>query len=243
MEDVMKIRAVVAVCFAVLLASPAFAGEVNIFSGIGFTAPNVNGTANVAIPQLGDIVWDHSALAFYGYGNSQWNLMSGSGSASPAGVIEAYGGSTAPAGYLLCDGSAVSRTTYSALFSAIGATFGSGDGSTTFNLPDLRGRFLRGVDGTAGRDPDATSRTAMASGGNTGNAVGSVQADAFQGHWHGTEWAQGTLGSSAGFARGSTPVSSSGEVTDPISDGVHGTPRVSSETRPVNAYVNYIIKY
>lgn len=55
----------------------------------------------------------------------------------PAGKVEAYAGSTIPDGYLLCDGSAVSRTTYSRLFSAIGTTHGAGDGSTTFNVPDI----------------------------------------------------------------------------------------------------------
>lgn len=59
----------------------------------------------------------------------------------PPGVMSAYGGSSAPTGYLLCDGSAVSRTTYAALFAAISTTFGTGDGSTTFNVPDMRGRF------------------------------------------------------------------------------------------------------
>jgi microcystin-dependent protein len=60
--------------------------------------------------------------------------------AIPAGIIEMFGGSSAPTGYLLCDGSAVSRTTYSALFTAIGTTYGAGDGSTTFNLPNLKGK-------------------------------------------------------------------------------------------------------
>lgn len=58
----------------------------------------------------------------------------------PAGSIQDYAGSSVPGGWLECDGSAVSRTTYAALFTAIGTTWGSGDGSTTFNLPDLRGR-------------------------------------------------------------------------------------------------------
>ena len=63
----------------------------------------------------------------------------------PAGITVDYGGTTAPSGgWLLCDGSAVSRTTYAALFAAIGTTFGIGDGSTTFNLPDTRGRFTLG---------------------------------------------------------------------------------------------------
>lgn len=56
------------------------------------------------------------------------------------GFIQMFAGNTAPTGWLMCDGSAISRTTYSDLFTVIGTTYGSGDGSTTFNLPDLRGR-------------------------------------------------------------------------------------------------------
>lgn len=69
--------------------------------------------------------------------------------AAPAGAIMAYAASTAPTGWLLCDGSAVSRTTYATLFAAISTVWGTGDGSTTFNLPDLRGQFLRGYDSRA----------------------------------------------------------------------------------------------
>jgi len=64
----------------------------------------------------------------------------------PPGVILPYGGATAPSGYLLCDGSAVSRTTYADLFDVIGTTYGAGDGSTTFNLPDLKGKVPVGKD-------------------------------------------------------------------------------------------------
>lgn len=63
----------------------------------------------------------------------------------PAGIVMPFAGSTAPHGYLLCDGSAVSRTDYADLFTAIGTTYGSGDGSTTFNVPDLSGRVVLGV--------------------------------------------------------------------------------------------------
>ena len=63
----------------------------------------------------------------------------------PLGTINAYGGATAPDGWLLCQGQAVSRTDYANLFAVIGTSFGSGDGSTTFNVPDLRGEFLRGA--------------------------------------------------------------------------------------------------
>ena len=63
----------------------------------------------------------------------------------PAGIVMPFAGSVAPQGYLLCDGSAVSRTDYADLFAAIGTTYGAGDESTTFNLPDLSGRVVLGV--------------------------------------------------------------------------------------------------
>lgn len=67
-------------------------------------------------------------------------------------VIKAYAGSTAPTGWLLCDGSAVSRTTYADLFAVVSTTYGNGDGSTTFNVPDLRGRTIFGLDNMGGSD-------------------------------------------------------------------------------------------
>lgn len=70
----------------------------------------------------------------------------------PSGVVMFFGNSTAPSGFLKCNGAAVSRTTYAALFAAIGTVYGAGDGSTTFNLPDLRGEFLRGWDDARGVD-------------------------------------------------------------------------------------------
>lgn len=75
-------------------------------------------------------------------------IAGGAGGGLPAGVILAYGASAAPAGYLLCDGSAVSRATYATLFAAINTTWGVGDGSTTFGLPDLRGRMAVGQNAT-----------------------------------------------------------------------------------------------
>lgn len=83
----------------------------------------------------------------------------------PAGIIEVYAGATAPAGYLECDGSAVSRTTYAALYAAIGTTYGAGDGSTTFALPDLRRRVVVGVGGV-----DASGGQLVATLGATGGA-------------------------------------------------------------------------
>lgn len=67
------------------------------------------------------------------------------GEGLPAGTLMAYAGKTVPDGWLLCNGAAVSRTTYARLFKAIGTTWGAGDGSTTFNLPDCTDRFLEGT--------------------------------------------------------------------------------------------------
>jgi len=79
----------------------------------------------------------------------------GQGSPIPTGVIWSYGAATAPSGWLLCDGTAYSRTTYARLFAVISTNFGSGDGSTTFNVPDLRGRTLVGA-GTGTLTEDVT---------------------------------------------------------------------------------------
>jgi microcystin-dependent protein len=72
----------------------------------------------------------------------------GTGSTIPAGFIMAFAGQTVPAGWLVCDGSTISRGSYAALFAAIGTTWGAGDGSSTFSLPPLQGRGLFGVGGT-----------------------------------------------------------------------------------------------
>ncbi len=106
-------------------------------------------------------------------------------SALPPGLVMAYAGATVPPGWLACDGSSVSRTTYASLFAAIGAAHGQGDGVTSFQLPDYRGRFLRGVDNGQGRDPDANARTAPATGGNSGDSVGSLENGAYASHDHG----------------------------------------------------------
>jgi len=99
------------------------------------------------------------------------------------GGLTPWPGASAPSGYLLCNGSAVSRITYSALFAVLGSTYGNGDGSTTFNIPDYRGEFLRGVDAGIGNDPDAGTRTHRGDG-STGDVVGSKQAEETLSHTH-----------------------------------------------------------
>ena len=104
--------------------------------------------------------------------------------ANPPGKVDAFAMSSAPTGWLFCDGSAVSRTTYAALFLAIGTAHGIGDGATTFNLPDYRGMFLRGFDGGRGVDP--------------GRAFASFQNDEIKSHGHTTD-SKGGAGSIFGL--------------------------------------------
>jgi len=87
----------------------------------------------------------------------------------PSGVVMPYAGSSAPTGFLLCDGSAISRSTYSDLFSAISTTYGTGDGSSTFNIPDLRGRVVAGQDDMGG---SSANRLTDQTGGLNGDTLG-----------------------------------------------------------------------
>lgn len=144
----------------------------------------------------------------------------------PAGAVQAFALSSAPVDWLECDGSDVSRTTYADLFAAIGTTFGNGDGSTTFGLPDLRGEFVRGWDNGKGTD--------------SGRTFGSSQDDAMQGHEHSIDYSGQLVGGGGGY---NLQGSGSTTTTDGIaSDGTNGTPRTASETRPRNISLMYCIK-
>lgn len=92
------------------------------------------------------------------------SVSAGGGLVMPTGAMLEYGGSAAPTGWLLCDGSAVSRTTYAALFAVLGTAYGVGDGSTTFNLPDRRGKFGIGANGTYTRGSSDGSTTTSSAG-------------------------------------------------------------------------------
>ena len=140
------------------------------------------------------------------------------GLANPPGSVTAYAGLTAPDGYLLCDGAAVSRTTYSDLFAVVGETFGAGDGSTTFNVPDLRGEFVRGFDDGRGADP--------------GRVFGSFQADEFKAHDH-----NGVAGDP-----GTDPARIGGANRSVDTDTYTTSPAGGVETRPRNIALNHIIK-
>ena len=156
----------------------------------------------------------------------------------PPGTVVAYMGATAPTGWLLCNGQPISRyAPYDKLYAVIGNACGSPN-ANEFNLPDFRGRFLRGWDNAIGRDPDRASRTAMATLGNAGDAIGSVQTDAFKSHTHTTtdKFTNHAATSASGSAGNTGATAQFSEK--PTSDATGG-----SETRPINAYVNYIIKF
>lgn len=141
-----------------------------------FIAPSVNGTSNVYSPQVGEIVYDSAAGGFYGYDQSgTWQALGGSSSGNPVGTMIPFAGSSVPGGYLMANGAAVSRTTYANLFAVIGTTYGAGDGSTTFNLPDTRNVFLRGANASA-RTIGGVSYPAV--------TLGATTSDILQGHVH-----------------------------------------------------------
>lgn len=158
----------------------------------------------------------------------------------PTGAVLSFAGTAAPTGFFMCDGTAVSRTTYASLYAIIGITHGHGDGTTTFNVPDYRGRFLRGVDGAAGLDPDKAGRTAMATGGNTGNAVGTVQTDDYPTHAHSYNQSAGGGGGADGGSGNGSLYGGVGGATTGNAGAINGGS--GAEVRPKNAYVNYIIK-
>lgn len=148
--------------------------------------------------------------------------------AVPAGSVFWFAADTPPTGYLECDGSAVSRTAYADLFAVTGTTFGVGDGSTTFNLPDLRGEFIRGWDNSRGVD--------------SGRAFGSAQSDAVVDHKH----KMGTIAAAAGSDALRGPANY-GTGTAQLSSGAFDTAGSSTiggaETRPRNIALLPCIKY
>ena len=123
-------------------------------------------TTRPTSPYVGQMVYETDTYSVRIWDGTAWV------GTTPAGAIETYAGSTAPNGWLLCFGQAVSRTTYADLFAALSTTHGVGDGSTTFNLPDLRGRVPAGKDNMGGT---AASRLTTSVTGGTLGAVGGHQ--------------------------------------------------------------------
>ena len=175
----------------------------------------------------------------------------------PVGSIIPFGGpkSAIPEGWLACDGAQLNKTNYKykQLFDVIGYSWGGG--SDLFNIPELRGYFLRGVSDGQTTDPDRDARTGKA-GGNTGDNVGSYEGDVFASHNH-TENAAGvhnhtdkwmSENDNSWSGGGSHSGSYTGYIqTGTTSDAGSHTHAINAaggnETRPKNAYVWFIIKY
>lgn len=127
----------------------------------------VNSGLSVQTSQIDDAAITTAKIA----DNSITAAKLASGAAFAAGMLMPFAGASAPSGWLLVNGQAVSRTTYADLFSAIGTTYGSGDGSSTFNLPDLRGRTIAGQDDMGG---SSANRLTNQSGGLNGDTLGAT---------------------------------------------------------------------
>ncbi len=180
----------------------------------------------------------------------------------PVGTVIPFAGPSTkiPDGWLICDGSSYdgSNAEYSQLYNIIGLTWG-GSGSS-FRVPDLRGQFLRGVDGGQGIDNDASSRTSKYAGGNSGDNVGSYEAENFKSHNHATTENNHTHGYNDiyysesggtvdvnGHGSGDTDGDNGGYQIARTTDGAKTNLSINNsggnETRPDNAAVYYIIKY
>ena len=146
---------------------------------------------------------------------------------NPSGTVISFAGMSAPDGYLICDGSEVNRIDYDVLYSIIGTVYGSGDGSTTFNIPDLRGEFIRGWSRSGG-----TQKTGV----DDDRQFGSSQDQSIQSHSH-------TIISGPASTRTDKPGGGS-RVEDSTTGTTNPYPaNLDSETRPRNTAMLYCIKF
>jgi len=167
---------------------------------------------------------------------SDASTMASASSGIPAGILAPFAGSTAPDSWLLCDGSAVSRTTFSSLFALIAATYGAGDGSTTFGLPDLRGRMAVGLDNMGGTSADrVTNVQADAMGGADGEENHLLTVEELAAHTHTV--AIGINGTQTYSQSGATTTNSG-----PITSSSTGGDQAHNNMPPFMA-LNYLIKY
>ena len=161
-------------------ASPTFTGTVNsldiIMSGTGSlklpigTTQQQPGQTDQPAAATGQIRFNTTKTEFEGYNGSAWG---GLAAGVPVGTILTFAANNPPSGFLECNGAAISRSTYATLFGIVSTTYGVGDGSSTFALPDLRGQFVRGWDNSAGVD--------------SGRSFASSQTDQNKNHTHTTD--------------------------------------------------------
>lgn len=209
--------------------STTLAGDFTISSGTGTlgTTGVIAGTygASTAIPQ---IVVDAKGRVT--------TVSTSAVSGTEVGSIIAWTTGTAPSGYLHCDGAAINRTTYTALFGVLSTTYGTGDGSTTFNIPDYRGSFLRGFASGQATDPDRSTRTNRGDG-TTGDNVGTKQVDQIKSHNHTAPATFNFVTQKAGQGPNDYPGGS--QLSTQNATALSG----GNETRPTNIYVMWCVKF
>lgn len=171
----------------------------------------------------------------------------------PSGVMVPYAGASAPVGWLICGGQAVSRTTYAALYAVIGTTYGAGNGTTTFNLPDIRGRVAAGLDNMGGTAANRLTSATMTPDGVTLGATGGSETNTSTTNSTGTT--SGSLSFTTSTATGGTTVYASGgggaatgydhyhtgNATGSLTVSASGTSGAFSVVQPTILF-NYIIK-
>ena len=164
-------------------ASPDFTGTVDsagdiVMGGTGALKLPSGTTAQRPTAATGQIRFNNATTSFEGYNGSAWGELA---NGVPIGSVFNLATTTVPTGFLECNGAAVSRSTYASLFAAISTTWGSGDGSSTFNLPDLRGQFVRGWDNSAGVDSGRSFASSQSDQNKSHNHTASVTDS---GHFH-----------------------------------------------------------
>lgn len=194
---------------------------------------NVDGLGAKSIVQPDGTALPPGIIAPYGivtvvYDGANYQLLTGSAPV-PAGIIIYTAKSTPPYGYLKANGAAISRSSYAALFAALGTTYGAGDGSTTFNVPDLRAEFVRGWDDGRGID--------------SGRVLGSWQDGSIISHRH----IDGSRVETGSACWSPTTTVASGQCLDHLETVASSAPYTSyeggTETRPRNIALLACIKY
>ena len=221
------------------VASPSFTGTV---TSAGDIVCNSNGRIKLPVgttgqrpgsPATGDTRYNTTIAATETYTGSAWSQLGG----APTGAVFAMAHSTVPSGYLECNGAAVSRSSYANLFAVLGTTYGNGNHSSTFNLPDLRGEFIRGWDNGRGVD--------------SGRDFGSTQSDQNKQHNHGVN--DPGHGHTINYTNSDHQDGESNESGDGGTAGTHNvnsnTTGISinndggSEVRVRNIAMMYVIRY
>ena len=226
--------------------APSARGDIN--NALAAIVSNNSGTSAPSSTFANQWWYDttNNKLYFRNEGNTAWielgqldqvnNKFFSSG--TPSGAVMNFAQSTAPTGWLKANGQLISRATYASLFSAIGTTYGAGDGSTTFKVPDLRGEFVRGWDDSRGVD--------------TGRSLGSLQTWAIENitgvlsyvaetwNYYGTT--TGVFTKQTGFSAPRTPDNTDSSPAGQITFDASTQVQTSTETRPRNVALLYCIK-